>query len=351
MSEPCDDAKVDEVTPLAILADKFRLSEGGDDFESVARIRHIFRNAHFYPPKGGRKPSLPLFDEVFGERSDFAIDLASVSDSLSKLPSLPALVSDLLRALEDESNSTELLAKKISLDQGMVARLLRVANSSFYGMQRKIISVSDAIFVLGVGNVRNLVLTVSVSSSLGNNLSNLGPRLHSFWMHSIGTAICAEALATRMRCNPDSAFAAGLLHDIGQLVLATHYPRHVEAVRRYRQRLDCYFFEAEQQVLGVDHSQIGEFLGQRWSFPPQLCAAIAGHHDPELMHGDPLACVVHLADAMVHALDMVDHEVEMMPRIYAPCWHEAGLSWGDCQSIFDEVEQGVARFSEVFGLV
>lgn len=351
MPESLQTSDVIEDSPLVSLEESFRPFCETEDRESFARIRHIFRNAHFYAPRAGQGTCLPSRDEVFGARPDCQIDLASVSGCLSSLPSLPTVVADLLRAIDDEGNSTDTLAKKLAVDQAMVARLLRVANSSFYGLQRKVISVSDAIVVLGLGNVRNLILTVSVSNSLGASSTKAGAQSSAFWTHSIATAICAEALAGRMRCNPESAFAAGLLHDIGQLVLATHYPQQREEVRRYRQRLDCHIFEAEQKVLGIDHAQIGEFLGKRWNFPLQLCTAIAGHHDPEVMNSDPLACVVHLADAMVHALDFADHEIEMMPRIYAPCWQQAALSWADCQAIFDEVELGVTKFSEMVGRV
>lgn len=347
MSESALVSDVIEHSPLVSLEDSFRPFCEEEDRDSFARIRHIFRNAHFYAPRGEQGACLPSCDEVFGSGADSKIDLASVSDCLSSLPTLPTVVADLLRAIDDESNSTDALARKLAVDQAMVARLLRVANSSFYGLQRKVSSVSDAIVVLGLGNVRNLTLTVSVSNSLGASSTKSGTQFNAFWRHSIATAICAEALAGRMRCNPESAFAAGLLHDIGQLVLAFHFPQQREEVRRYRHRLDCHIFEAEQKVLGLDHSQIGEFLAKRWNFPHQLCSAIAGHHDPEVMNGDPLACTVHLADAMVHAFDLADHEIEMMPRIYAPCWQQAALSWADCAAIFSEVEEGVAKFSKI----
>lgn len=349
MSDSMQYSDVFEDCPFDSLDQSFRTSCEDKNRDSFARIRHIFRNAHFYAPRGGSGYCLPSCDEVFRGTSDCKIDLASVSDCLSSLPTLPGVVADLLSAIDDESNSADTLARKLAVDQAMVARLLRVANSPFYGLQREVSSVSDAIVVLGLGNVRNLTLTVAVSNSLGAATATTGPQSNAFWSHSIATAICAEVLAVRMRCNPESAFAAGLLHDIGQLVLAFHYPQQREEVQRYRLRLDCHLFEAEQKVLGIDHAQIGEFLSKRWNFPLQLCTAIAGHHNPEVMNGDPLACTVHLADAMAHARDLAEHEIEMMPRIYAPCWQKAALSWADCQSIFEKIEEGVARFSEMFG--
>lgn len=321
------------------------------DADRIERIRLIFRNIDFFPPTGGRTAMWPSVAKVLGvDAEGLRLDPAKLGGALSALPSLPMAVMESLRAADGDDMPIEVLAGKIEVDQGLVARLLRVANSAFYGLQRKVSSVHDAIVVLGTGNVHNLVLAVSLSdyAQVATPVGEM--HLPSFLRHSIAVATCARALAPRIGCDGNTAFAAGLLHDVGRLVLAKHYPRHMAEVRRYQQHLDCLLWEAERQVLGIDHAGIGVLIAERWNFPQGLCAAILGHHDPEFIERTPVACVVHIADAMVHALEMSGNERKHLPRIFAPCWQAASLSWTDCQEVFAEVELGLEAFTRTLGI-
>lgn len=278
------------------------------------------------------------------------LDPDIIARSIGKLPSLPAIVLDLLQSMEDDSVSSELLAAKISGDQALVARLLRLANSSFYGLQRKVVSIPDAMFVLGLSSVRNLALTAALSDTLGQRSKEGAFDFTAYWRHSVGVALCARALATKFRCSRENAFAAGLIHDIGQLVLSTCFPQHMAAVSDYQKRYDCQTNEAEWAVLGTDHGRLGEALTMSWGFPPALSDAVGGHHDPERLDASSLASLVHLADAITHALDLAGREAELVPRIYPPCWNAAGLSWAESQAIFSEVEQGFNALCDMLSL-
>lgn len=275
------------------------------------------------------------------EADAFRLDPEVVARSIVKLPSLPVIVLDLLRSIEDENASAETLAAKVATDQALVARLLRVANSSFYGLQRKVSSVSDAIFVLGLGSVRNMALSATMYETLN---SQIAPGCFNFkrhWRHSLATALCAEALAGKMKCSRDAAFAAGLMHDIGQLFLPISFPGHQEAVIKHSVQFDCCAYEAERAVLGTDHARIGQILTEKWNFPASLSEAVGWHHEPEKASANPLACVLHLADCIVHGLDLADAEYEQVPPINASCWNAANLSWADSQALFLKVESGL----------
>lgn len=278
----------------------------------------------------------------------FHLDALAISRSVDALPSIPAIVGDLLQSIDDPNASTEQLAHKIAVDQALVARLLRIANSSFYGLRRKVSSVQDAVFVLGMGNIRNLALAAALSSSFAADAEASGMNLAAFWRHGVATAQCAKGLAGRMNCSGDQAFAAGLLHDIGRLVLASSFPKHYQEVARGRARRDCLFQEAEIEVLGIDHAAVGQHLAERWGFPVALCEAVGGHHDPVRLASGSLAGVVHLADAIAHALDVAGEEAELVPSIYPPCWSEARLSWADSQPLFRAIERELGAFSEMF---
>jgi putative nucleotidyltransferase with HDIG domain len=284
------------------------------------------------------------------EADVFHLEPETIARSIVKLPSLPVIVLDLLRSIEDENASADMLAAKVSADQALVARLLRVANSSFYGLQRKVLSVNDAIFVIGLGSVRNIALSATMYEALKSQLDAGSFDFPRHWRHSVATALCADALAGKMKCSRDGAFAAGLMHDIGQLVLSISFPKHLEAVAAYRLRFDCCTHEAERAVLGTDHAVIGKILTEHWNFPASLSEAVGAHHDPESLPGAGLPCVLHLADAIVHALDIADNESELVPRINASCWSAAGLSWADSQAIFLKVETGLEALSNVLSI-
>lgn len=266
-----------------------------------------------------------------------ALTLDEVARGIARLPSLPAVVVELLQSLGNDDVDTGQLARQIARDQALVAKMLRLANSSFYGLQGKINSISDAIVVLGLHGVRTLATAAAVTGAFGATVRQ-GFDFRVFWRHSIGIALCARALARHMRMSEENAFTAGLLHDIGRLVLASAYPQHLAAVLDYQKQNDCALIEAERAILGLDHAQIGQVLTERWKFPPLMCDVIARHHDPSGLDCPALACVIHVADAITHALDLAGDPNEMVPPICPSCWRAADLGAADLRAIFAEVE-------------
>lgn len=279
--------------------------------------------------------------------SNWYLNPEAIANGIVKLPSVSPALADLLRSIEDEDISTDRIAARIAADQALVLKMLRIANSSFYGLQRKVESIPDAIFILGIGNVRNIALAAALSSSLPQHQKTGNFDFARFLRHGLATALCAKALAAKMHCSPDNAFVAGLMHDIGKLVLATSFPLHWDEIVAYRERWDCASHEAEQSVIGTDHARIGQVLAEAWSFPHTLSSVVGGHHDPEHTNEEKKVCVVHLADAIVHALDLLGDERELVPPISPRCWCIAGLAWSDCQDVFQEVERSLDSLCDV----
>lgn len=267
----------------------------------------------------------------------FNLDPDSIFRGIGKLPSLPAVAVELLASIDDENADASVIAHKIARDQALVARLLRIANSPFYGLQNQVNSIQDAVVVLGLRNVRMLATAALVAKSFAG-ASASGFDFRVFWRHAIATALCARALARRLRLPEENAFTAGLLHDLGRLVLASCFPEHLAEVVAYQTRLDCYSIDAERAVLATDHAQIGQLLAERWRFPAELAGAIADHHAPDEGAGRSPAAIVHVANAIAHALDLAGAPQEMVPRILPAAWNAVGLSWQDSQEVFREVE-------------
>ena len=263
------------------------------------------------------------------------------------LPSLPAVVVDLLASLEQANIDIASLARKLALDQALAAKTLRLANSPFYGLPRQVATISEAISVFGLQNIRNLALTGAIFDGLSRERG--GPLgFADFWRHTIGTAHCAQALAAQLGVNRGQAYIAGLLHDVGRLALATWFPAKYAAVLAVRHERDCLFYEAEQSVLGLDHMAVGAALARHWKFPDAMVQAIALHHGAQDEGVPPLALLVQAADAIAHALGFSKDEDDLVPAIAEIVWRRLGL---DDKMLMDTFRDAERQFEAACGVL
>ncbi|MDR1350204.1 MAG: HDOD domain-containing protein [Zoogloeaceae bacterium] len=246
---------------------------------------------------------------------------ARLREAIAALPGLPPLISGLLADLShaDDGLNFSVLAQRIAADQGLALRILRLANSSFYGLSGQVASIDDAIVILGLRSLHAMILNIAALRVI-TRPPCAGFAALEFWRHSIAVAVAARALAVVCRKNPDIAFTQGLLHDIGQLLLASCFPDE------YRQALDdpsseraVMRLDSERALLGVEHAQAGAMLAAQWGLPPELVAAIAQHHAPDSEAAD----LLHLADILAHAL--MDDDDAPIPRLSAPAWQRLAL--------------------------
>jgi len=274
------------------------------------------------------------------------IQFDEIVKQIKDLPSLPVIVMELLNSIDQEDIDINVLAKKVSQDQALTAKTLRFANSSFYGTPSKVTTIQQAITLLGVANVRNLITAAAISGSFPENQC-AGFNFKSFWKHSIATAICAKFLARHLHVNTDYAFTAGLLHDIGRLVLVTRFPEHYMAAIAYRAEQDCYMLDAERAVLGIDHVIAGHALAVHWHFSDIMQQAIFGHHNPEQSGAGVLVSLIHVANSIVHALDLANIEDDLVPPISLVAWNNLGLDEDIYQHVFRETILQFESLSQV----
>lgn len=259
--------------------------------------------------------------------------------TIQELPSLPAVVLELIHSFGDVHGvSAQQLAAKISHDQAIAAKTLRLANSSFYGLARQVSSIEDATVILGLRTLRNIAVTAGLAGSF-DGIHCRGFDFAAFWRHAIGTAITARTLARRVGIDEDAAFTLGLVHDIGRLVLMSSYEEDYVLAIEYRERHDCLMCVAERHCFGLDHSEVGALLADRWNFAPEMVAAIAAHHSPPASGSVGLVDVVHLADNIAHALDLARVDDDLVPPLSLQTWSRMRLQDDDCSRIFDDVEQ------------
>ena len=271
------------------------------------------------------------------------LTLDDVVSKLHDLPSLPAVVMELLGSIDQDDVDISVLAKKVSHDQALTAKTLRLANSSLYGLQIKVTTVQQAITYLGFQTTRNLITAAAVTGCFADQ-SFPGFDHKVFWRQSIATAACAKVIARRLRFNQDYAFTAGLLHDIGRLVLVSSFAPDYQAAMAYRMEHDVTVLQAEQAVLGVDHVGAGVALAGHWQFSETMTMAIAYHHAPDAVGAGLLASIVHVADAIVHALDLAGDIDELAPTVCSAAWTALGLNEESYLHVFRETE---LQFEEI----
>lgn len=229
------------------------------------------------------------------------------------LPSLPAVVLKVQSAIAGNEKRAE-IARVIQQDPALAARLLRAANSSFFGVRSKIRNVEQALVLLGTNMVRNLLVMTAVHGTLRR--FRLAPQfsLPRYWEHSLTTAVLAKLMSQRTQTtSADDAFVAGLLHDLGKVTLASLFPDERSAVLVPSLVVDL---EAERKLFGYDHVEVGVALAQEWSLPEFIIEGIAEHHNAQ--SASALARIIHAADALAHwvvAQRREDAEEEPAPSV------------------------------------
>jgi putative nucleotidyltransferase with HDIG domain len=227
-------------------------------------------------------------------------------EGLSDLPSLSPVLAQLVSTLGREDASVSDVAGIIRQDPVLVARVLRAANSAAYAGRSPVVSIRDALLRLGLLRVRRLALVASLYDAVPVRGTRAAREV--FWQHSLGVAHGAEIIARHAGgvpedADPEAAFLAGLLHDIGLLVMESHYPKEAAAVKRHADTEGVPLCVAELAVLQTDHGELGALLAAHWAMPEPITVGIRAHHRVDLapdVHRWS-AAIVHLADYIVSA--------------------------------------------------
>jgi len=244
------------------------------------------------------------------------------------LPTIPTVLTRILRLIESETGSGRELIEVIEHDQVLTAKLLRLANSAFFGQSRRVATVPRAVVLLGYSTVRNLALGVKVWDALGRGIAR--GRLEELWMHAVAVAVSLKTLAARLRTgNPDEAFTAGLLHDIGRLVLASRFQR--DYWRVLGEAGEGETVEAvESASFGVDHAEVGGWVLESWGLPPAIVEAVRLHHGSGSRPG--LAGLLALTNRLVAWTDLASGTVRPEAEVLLESTAARGLTaalWAD----------------------
>jgi putative nucleotidyltransferase with HDIG domain len=216
------------------------------------------------------------------DANDVKDQVQKILGRIKALPTLSIVVAKVMQVVANPLTSASDLSAIITVDQALTAKVLRLANSAFYGFPFRIKNITQAVSILGFDTIRNLALTVSVykvfTGEAGSDFSHA-----EFWKHCVGVAICANLLAKKIKYkSPEGAFTAGLLHDIGKTFFDQYMRKEFKDALRLAKENKTSLEESETAIIGLDHALVGKWMAEKWNLPPELRSGIASHHHPEL---------------------------------------------------------------------
>ncbi len=265
------------------------------------------------------------------------------------LGSYGPIIRELEQVINDPQSNLLNVGEVVEKDPDLTVRLLRLGNSSFYGFPTRLETVSEAISLIGLMQVQDLLSASSVMEVFAGVPEEF-VSMESFWRHSLACGIGARLLAIARRLpKPDKFFVAGLVHDLGRLVLYSQAPESAKEV------FECYYSEhqllrqAETKVLSFDHAQIGEALLREWQYPLQLIEAVAFHHAPMSAPSQATgAAIVHLADHLVNALQLGSSGERFVPPLNLKAWDHLGFTSDMLESVMAAIDDQIETVQQVF---
>jgi HD-like signal output (HDOD) protein len=272
-----------------------------------------------------------------------------ILNRLTELPPMPQVMFKAREIMNDPTSSFKALADILEKDQAMATRVLRLSNSAYYGLAGKVTSVQHAAVLLGYKTVGEVVQMATSSKLLGDSLEGYKLDSGDLWKHSLAVAIASRLIAAKKhRDMENDAFAAGLIHDAGKIVLNKYVLERSDVFEEYMAGDNKSFLDAEKDILGFDHSEIASSMCEIWKIPKSLTSAISFHHNPAASNDNLLAKIVHVADALALMSGIGAGVDGMLYRMDHRAQESLGLSEEDLHGILDETVESVEKITEQF---
>ncbi|KUJ96279.1 MAG: Metal dependent phosphohydrolase [Desulfonauticus sp. 38_4375] len=263
-----------------------------------------------------------------------------------ELISFPDIYFKIVEAINSPKSSADYIANVVSKDPSLSAKLLRLVNSPFYGLSQKVETISRAVAIVGADELSTLALGISAMSVFKDIPEKLID-VRSFWLHSISVGVIAKLLAQRSNLEPEKFFVAGLLHDIGRLVLFRQLPRLATEALIYSYSNLVPLVDAEREVIGFDHALVGASLIQAWKLPKTLGEAIKLHHYPgpykKLEEG-----LIHLADFMAIGLHVAEKGSVVLPQLNQSIFNFINISKDELKSLVNRASTEIEEITRIF---
>ncbi len=228
------------------------------------------------------------------------IAVEEIIGTIKELPPFPSVAAQALKILEDPGAGVDDVIAIVEYDQSITANVLKICNSAYYGLTREVHSLREGLVLLGNAQLKNILLTGAAVKFLGQDNQGYDLARGDLWKHAVAAGILARIISRRV-CGgePASLFTAALLHDIGKVALNAFVHEYFEQIMALVDAGSHSFLEAETEIFGTNHAEIGSKIAESWDFPADIVAAIALHHKPEdAADDDPITRIIHLANVI-----------------------------------------------------
>ena len=268
-------------------------------------------------------------------------DIQKKLKNVQTLPTIPPIVTKLNEMVEDENTTAFQLGEVIETDQVLTSKLLKMVNSSFFGFPKRISTVSNAIVLLGFNVIKTLIVTSSIFEVM--QASDLG-----LWEHSLGCATAAGILSKKRNIpNPEEISTAGLIHDLGKIVIKAELPDEYNKILDIVKERSIPIREAELEVLGVSHETIASWLISNWNLPARLIIPVEYHHHPnEAKEYKNIAAICHFADILIRALGVGDGGDPWVPKLDHDAWEMIKFTKKEIKEVIKEIEDRLIDIEE-----
>jgi putative nucleotidyltransferase with HDIG domain len=279
-------------------------------------------------------------------------DIRQRLQSIKSLQTQPAVIAKISQMLQNPATNADELGFAIRTDQVLASTVLRLVNSAFYGFPGKIASISHAIVLLGFSTVKNIVLTASVLEMFkvkGGDRFNA----QNIWKHSLACGVAAQCVAQAVKYdNKEECFIAGLLHDIGKVVMFQMAQDDFMRVVDCAGKTKSLFYDTESKLLGINHQEIGGMLIEQWRLPSRILCAVSSHHaPPALDENTTLAAIVHCADIFARALGYGNGGDNKVPPVSNNAWDGLGMDNVDLGRLLDSIDKEWQKAGVYYQLV
>jgi putative nucleotidyltransferase with HDIG domain len=279
------------------------------------------------------------------------IDIRERLQSISSLQTQPAVIAKITQLLQNPATNADELGQAIKTDQALASTVLKFVNSAFYGFPGRIASISHAVVLLGLSTVKNIVLTASILEIFKVDADSGSFKVQDFRKHSLACGVAAQCLAQATGYEQkDECFVAGLIHDIGKMVLLQLAPEYFMRITGCADKTKTLFYESECKLSNVTHQEIGGMLIEQWRLPPYILNAVTSHHNPPPPDdtGPNTTAIVHCADVFARALCYGNGGDNKVPMISDHAWNALRLDDIDLPRLFDNIDCELEKASVYF---
>lgn len=269
------------------------------------------------------------------ERIDIRTQRAKI-ENISALPTLPGTFKKLSHVIGKPGVTLDEISRFVAGDPALTTKVLKMVNSAVYGFPGRISSVSHAIMLLGLNVVKGLLLGISVFEIMQQVMSGL-------WNHSLGCAVASRTIAEKKRLkDPEEISVAGLLHDLGKVILMLDFQPHYEEAMRQASAKGISIYEAELGVFQESHAAVGMWLAEKWHFPPNLVEVIAFHHRPNQARRAPMeTAIVHFSDILARARGFGFAGDALVSAVHPAAFELLALTEADIREVLDKMESSL----------